>query len=77
MARSDQTPLVTELQYFEAHRANWAAKHPQKYVAIHGTDVIGFYDDFERALEGALRKHRMGEFLIKQIFEKEPVYAIF
>lgn len=69
--------LAAESRFFEANRTAWAASHPHKYVAIHRNELIGFYDDFETALEAGLQRYEMGQFLIKQIFDKEPVYAIF
>ena len=66
-----------ELQVFEAHRATWARDHREQYVVIRAKQVLGFYPDFERALEAGLQKYEMGEFLVKQIFSVEPVYAIF
>lgn len=77
MRMGECTPLAAEFRFFEANRIAWAASHPQKYVAIHGNKVIGFYDDFEAALEAGLRDYEMGKFLVKQVFDKEPVYAIF
>lgn len=71
------TPLAAESRFFEANRVAWAAEHPHKYVVIQGDHLIGFYDDFEAALEAGLQSHEMGQFLIKQVFDKEPVYAIF
>ncbi len=77
MGARKPTPLAAEFHFFEANRTAWARKYPQKYVAIHGTQVIGFYDDFQSALEAGLQTYEMGKFLIKQVFDKEPVYAIF
>lgn len=77
MSLGEHTPLAIELRYFESHRASWVSTHPQQYVAIRGTEVLGFYGDFESALEGALQRCKMGEFLIKQVLEQEPIFAIF
>ncbi|MBV8205426.1 MAG: hypothetical protein JO041_01435 [Acidobacteria bacterium] len=72
-----QSRFQNELQLFEANREKWAHSHPAQYVVIHGKEVVGFYAEFENALDAGLRKFERGTFLVKQIFEKEPVYAIY
>ncbi len=77
MRTPEHPALAAASRFFEANRTIWATSHPHKYVVIHGEQLIGFYDDFESALEAGLRTFEMGHFLVKQVFDKEPVYAIF
>ncbi|HZQ91483.1 MAG TPA: hypothetical protein VFA60_06800 [Terriglobales bacterium] len=74
---ANQGVFQTELKVFSAHRAAWALAHPQEYVVIRRTEVVGFYPTFDKALEAALSKYAIGECLVKQIFDRDPVYAIF
>ena len=44
-----------------------------KFTAIRGDEIIGPFDDYEAALEGAYTRFGLGGFLVKQIHRVEPV----
>jgi hypothetical protein len=66
-----------ELGVFEEHRQEWSRSSPGKFVAIQGEDVAGFFGTYADALRAGLKKFGVRhEFLIKQVWQTEPVYYI-
>ncbi len=48
-----------------------------KFVLIHGSEVLGIFEDESDAVEAGYRRIGFATpFLIKQIREKEPVYVV-
>ena len=77
MAAEEKT-LETELRVFEQHKREWLQNHSGDFVVIAGTNVAGFYPDYESAFTAGLQKVGMGEnFLVKQVWAEEPVYLIY
>ena len=70
-------PFSSELKVFEQHRNEWSRSHPGKYVAIQGDIIAGFFSTYAEALKAGLQKFgaRRG-FLVKQVWQIEPVYSI-
>jgi hypothetical protein len=74
---SAATPLQTELSVFEQHKREWLRSNPGKFVVIAGQTVAGFYPDYESAFRAGLEKFGVkASFLIKQVWEEQPVYLI-
>lgn len=70
--------LQDEIRFFELHRSEWLQSHPGEYVVITGTNVAGFYSDYESAFKAGLAAAGLGKnFLLKQVWAKEPVYVIY
>jgi hypothetical protein len=71
------TPLQTELSVFEQNKREWLRINPGKFVVIAGKTVAGFYSDYESAFQAGLEKFGVkATFLIKQVWEEQPVYLI-
>lgn len=71
-------PFSTELKVFEKHREQWLRSHPGKYVAIQDEVIAeGFFATYAEALKAGLQKFgvRRG-FLVKQVWNTEPVYFV-
>jgi hypothetical protein len=67
-----------ELTVFEQHRKEWSRSHPGEYVVIQD-DVIaeGFFKSYADAFKGGLQKFGVRrEFLVKQVWNTEPVYFV-
>jgi hypothetical protein len=63
---------------FELHREEWWRSHPGAYVAIQGDNIAdGFFATYAEALKAALQRFDIRrDFLIKQVWETEPVYFV-
>jgi hypothetical protein len=69
--------LRTELSVFERHKRDWLKSNPGKFVVIAEKTVAGFYSDYESAFQAGLKKFGVdAAFLIKQVWEEQPVYLI-
>jgi len=73
----DET-FETELSVFEKHRREWSRSHPGKYVAIQDATIVeGFFNSYAEAFKAGLQKFGVRRsFLIKQVWNTEPVYFI-
>jgi hypothetical protein len=70
--------LKADFQVFETHRKEWLQKHEGKYVVIHNSEVIGFFDDYRAGLRTGISKFgAASEFLIQQVCTEEPVFVIY
>jgi hypothetical protein len=73
-----EDPLRRELSVFHAHKHDWLSTHTGEFVVIAGDRVEGFYLDYEAAWDAGVKAFGLQtSFLIKQIFETEPVYGIY
>jgi hypothetical protein len=70
--------LEKELEIFEQHRDEWSKTQPGKYVAIQDDTVVeGFFSTYAEALKAGLRKFGVRRcFLVKQVWDAEPVYFV-
>ncbi|MCH7633232.1 MAG: hypothetical protein IIA36_00880 [Proteobacteria bacterium] len=64
--------LDAELQTFEKKQKHLEREHKGKFVLIHGDEVIGTYDDFEKAADEGVRQFGRAPFLIRRVGE-EPL----
>jgi hypothetical protein len=69
--------LETELLFYRIHKNGWLRSHISEFVVISGTTIGGFYPDYAAAFRAGVRRFGFRDFLIKQIFAKEPVYFIY
>jgi hypothetical protein len=74
---SESGELNTELAIFEQHKVEWLRSNAGEFVVISGTDVTGFYPDYESAFRAGIKSGIKGSFLVKQIRAEEPVYLIY
>ena len=62
----DQT-LVVEIRTYENEQAAFEQHHYGKFVVIHDTNILGFFDDFDRAAREAHKTLGAHPFLIRRI----------
>ncbi len=60
-------PLEQEHEYYQTICEDLAKEHAGKYVAIKGTEILGFYSDYMAAAEALYAKHEQGSVFIKEI----------
>ena len=68
-------PLAEEVRTYESHLPGWLDREGQ-WVLIKGHDVLGFYPQYEQAMEAAYDKLGNVDFLVKQIAQYEPIYNL-
>jgi hypothetical protein len=59
--------LERELATWAKHQAELEKLHPEKFVLIHGDEVVNTYDTFENAAAEGLRRFPEDDFLVRQI----------
>jgi hypothetical protein len=64
--------LEKELTTFEKNRDTLMA-HEGKYVLIHDTEIAGFFDTYEDAVQSGYQKFSLTPFLVKKIQAVEQV----
>lgn len=70
--------LQGELHIFDQRRSEWLRSHRGEFVVVVGTDVVGFYPDFESAFRAGLPIAAPPQnFLVKQVLADDPVYHIY
>lgn len=67
----------TELKVFEQHRKDWLRSHPGAYVAIQDDRVEGFFETYAEAFKAGIARFGVERnFLVKQVWNTEPVYFV-
>lgn len=61
------TPLKEEYRHYQSIREDLAINHAGKYVAIKGTEILGFYRDYMEAARALYPKHRQGSVFIQEV----------
>jgi hypothetical protein len=73
-----ETLLATELETFQSHRDEWLRDHAGTYVAIQGDQTAGFFESYAEAFKAGLARFGASRnFLIKEVWQTEPVYFVF
>lgn len=60
-------PLREEYEHFQSIREHLAKEHAGHYVAIKGTEILGFYSDYMEAARALYPKHKQGCVFIQEI----------
>ena len=70
--------LLKETQVFQRHRDEWLQDHVGEYVTIRDEEVGGFFASYGDAFKAGLQRFGSSRsFLIRQVWETEPVYFVF
>lgn len=78
MGSGEATRLQAELQYYEAHKAEWLRKHRDDFVVVRDVELLGFFSDFPSAYQAGAEKYGMdSDFLVKRVTPQEPVFVVF
>jgi len=59
--------LEQEIAAFERLQGVLEAKHPAKWIVMHGANVVGAYEDFDAAASDAVKRFGRGPYLIRQV----------
>jgi len=60
-------PLREEYEHYQNIRDDLAKEHAGKYVAIKGTEILGFYSDYMAAAGALYPEHKQGSVFIQEI----------
>lgn len=78
MAHEHKPSLEEELSWYESNKAEWLNSHLGEFALVGKKRAVGFYPTYEAAFEAGLEAFGIGtDFLIKQVVEHEPVFAIY
>jgi hypothetical protein len=70
--------LAKETEVFQSHHQEWLRDHAGEYVTIRDEEVAGFFDSYGDAFTAGLRRFGSSRsFLIRQVWQTEPVYFVF
>ena len=72
--KSQPRQLEQEYNYYLKNRRQLAKKYGGKYIVIRAEEVVGAYETQSEALEAALKKYKMGTFMLRQA--NKPVVPI-
>jgi len=72
------SPFSDELRVFQENRDEWVRSNAGKFVVIQDSTVAeGFFDTYSDALKAGLLKFGVARgFLVKQVWQTEPVYPV-
>lgn len=81
MSTGSQTSnLKDEMAAYEKMRNNLEIEHFGQWVVVYRGDLVGTYDDFQKAAEVAVERFGCGPYLIKKVGEGPvslPVSALY
>ena len=60
-------PLRQEYEHYQTIREDLAKEHAGEYVAIKGTEILGYYDHYMAAAKALYSKHEQGSVFIQEI----------
>ena len=64
---SKRDNLLSEYYYYMDHISELEKKYPGKFLIIKDKTIIGVYDTFEDAMNGATEKYKVGEFMVQEV----------
>ena len=72
---SGQSPLQTELEYFQKHKQEYLKLYKDQFVLIKGEVFAGTYTTEAEAYKAGLEKFGNTPFFIKQVLEKDETVS--
>jgi hypothetical protein len=60
-----------DYEYFLENMESLYKTHGNKIAVVKNSGILGVYDEFEEALETALKTEELGTFLIQKIYESK------
>jgi hypothetical protein len=59
--------LDNDIAFYESKKGEFEGNNMGRWILVHNSEVIGFYDNFEAAAQEAVQKFGAGPYLIRQI----------
>jgi hypothetical protein len=60
-----------DFNYFLENMKDFYRSYGQKFVVVKNQDILGVYENFDKALESTLKTEKMGTFLIQECFDSK------
>ena len=73
MATSAQGLLKAEIAYYDEHAKELLLKYPNRFVLIHGDQLIGDFESRSEAVGEGVRRYGRGPFLVRRTGDKQMV----
>ena len=70
------SPLIREYEYYQTIHADLVEEHLGEYVAIKGTEILGFFTDYLAAAKALYSEHEQGSVYIREIKAVEDAVGI-
>lgn len=67
--------LTDELATYNANLSQWA-EYEGQYVLIHGTQVVGFHEAYEKALRAGYERFGLAPFLVKRVLRQHQAHFV-
>lgn len=66
MAASETGLLAVETAYYDEHAKELLLAHPNRFLLIHGDELVGVYGSHPEAVAEGVRKYGRGPFLVRR-----------
>lgn len=73
MAINAQGFLKAEIAYYDEHAKELLLTYPNRFVLIHGDELIGTFESHAEAVGEGVRRYGRGPFLVRRTGEKQRV----
>ena len=75
MSTAEGALLAVETAYFDEHFEELLLAHPNRFLLIHGTEVIGDFASRPEAVAEGVRRFGRGPFLVRRTGDKAPEFT--
>ena len=76
MATSAGGLLKAEIAYYDEHITELLLTYPNRFVLIHGDQLIGTFESHAEAVGEGVRRYGRGPFLVRRTGDKQRKFAV-
>ena len=76
MATSAQGLLKAEIAYYDKHARELLLEFPNRFVLIHGDELIGTFESRSEAVGEGVSRYGRGPFLVRRTGDKQRKFAV-
>ena len=76
MATSAQGLLKAEIAYYDEHARELLLEFPNRFVLIHGDELIGTFESRSEAVGEGVSRYGRGPFLVRRTGDKQRKFAV-
>ena len=75
MTASAESLLKAEIAYYDEHLEELLLTYPNRFVLIHGDELIGTFESHAEAVGEGVRRYGRGPFLVRRTGDKQRVFT--